>query len=259
MSFASKYGYYLSSVSTLLTGVDKPWRTAAIFLGIPGAIPTEITLKREKWRFAVRSALDVWVVKETCLDQEYWPGLELNPNWAVVDVGAGIGDFTVLAAKSCPDGTIHAYEPHAGSYQLLKKNLELNKIRQVSCYLEAAGRAGQSLGTAGNQKEAVSSKFVETPEGSSVAAVNLTQILDRLPGGVCDLLKIDCEGCEYDFLLEADPESLARVRRITMETHDGYSPHSTQQLMAFLRRNDFSVRHRSSPVHSFLHYVKAEH
>jgi FkbM family methyltransferase len=259
MAIVSKYAYYLSSVPTLLSGLDKPWRTAAIFLGIPGAVPTEITLKREKWRFAVRSALDVWVIKETCLDKEYWPDLELNPNWTVVDIGAGLGDFTVLAAKSCPKGTIHAYEPHDGSYQLLKKNLELNQIQRVTCYPEAAGRAGQSLVTAGSRKEAVWSTFIETPDGSSVVTVNLTQILDRLPGRVCDLLKIDCEGCEYDFLLEADPESLARVRRITMEVHEGYSAHTTQQLLAFLRQNGFSVRHRSSPVHSFLHYIKAEH
>jgi hypothetical protein len=35
----------------------------------------------------------------------------------------------------------------------------------------------------------------------------------------CDLLKLDCEGAEFDALLSADDETLRRAQRIILEFH----------------------------------------
>jgi hypothetical protein len=125
----SKYRYYLGSILTLLGGFKRPWQIIGIFLGLPGTTPAEVALRRTGWRFSVRSAMDVWIIKETCLDNDYMAGSDFDPAWNVVDIGAGLGDFTVLAAKSCPDGLVHAYEPHSQSFALLVSNLALNQIR----------------------------------------------------------------------------------------------------------------------------------
>lgn len=254
----SKYSYYLGSILSLIWGFKRPWQIVGIFLGLTRTLPAEVALRRSGWRFSVRSAMDVWVIKETCIDNNYMAGSKFDPAWTVVDIGAGLGDFTVLAAKSCPDGLVHAYEPHNQSYKLLESNLALNHIDRVICFEEAAGRAGQQLRPANQAKEAVSTLFVERGGNSSVPSVGLDAILERLPNKECDLMKIDCEGCEFELLLNADRDQLSRIRRITIEVHDGYSRHSTTELMAHLEKNGFSVRREPSPVHSYLSILFAE-
>jgi len=206
--------------------------------------------------------MDVWIIKETCIDNGYLRGIEIESDWSVIDVGAGLGDFTILAAATFTDGSVHAYEPYGQSYQLLEHNLGLNHIVGVSCFEEAAGRAGTRLSAMESSKEAVSTSFietdVETSEPSSVPSVDLSQMLARLPGGICDLLKIDCEGCEFELLISAEAESLEKVLRITMETHDGFRGHSTSKLIHYLSTRGFTIRQEPNPVHSDLHSIYAE-
>ena len=64
-----------------------------------------------------------------------------------------------------------------------------------------------------------------------------------------DVLKIDCEGCEYQLLLGSSPETLARVQRISAETHDLSKDQTAGTLESFLTRNGFWVRRRPNPVH----------
>jgi FkbM family methyltransferase len=247
---------------TLVRAFKRPWQISGIFLGFPGSLPAEVEVRGTGWRFAVRSKLDVWVIKETCIDQDYLRGIEIDPSWSIVDIGAGLGDFTVLAASACPDGLVHAYEPHSQSFDLLKHNLTLNQIDRVACYNEAAGVAAQRLRPEHEGGDAVSTSFVKasgkTSGKSSVPSVNLNQILARLPGEKCDLMKIDCEGCEFEFLMKADRESLSKIRRLTIEAHDGYFSFAAEDLTAHLVENGFTVSQEPNSVHSYLSLLYAE-
>ena len=69
MSF-SRLRYYLTSIPTLLWGV-RNWPTVIAGLsGLPAASPVVVTL-RDGLRFRVRTLLDIWILKETCLDCQY--------------------------------------------------------------------------------------------------------------------------------------------------------------------------------------------
>jgi hypothetical protein len=52
------------------------------------------------------------------------------------------------------------------------------------------------------------------------------------------LLKLDCEGCEYGLILDANRETLRRFKRIIIEYHNGY-----ENLCNKLREAGFFVRH----------------
>lgn len=52
----------------------------------------------------VRSLMDIWIVKETCLDKDYEVnGVPIADGWQVVDIGAGLGDFVLSAANERPN------------------------------------------------------------------------------------------------------------------------------------------------------------
>lgn len=263
MKFFSRLRYYTTSIITLLTRFEQPLRILAVFLGWPGSLPTEVQVKKGGHRFIVREAMDVWVIKETCVDADYLPAQNFRPEWSVVDIGAGLGDFTVFAAANCPQGQVFAYEPLASSFELLQENLKLNRLTNVQAFQQATGSETGTMTAASETTQAVSTRFIsgtaETgrPE-TGVPIVTLAEILDRLPNGRCHLMKIDCEGCEFDLLLNSPPALLARVERLTIETHDGYADKSTSQLAAYLQQQGYQVRRTSNPVHSYLGFIYAE-
>jgi FkbM family methyltransferase len=51
----------------------------------------------------------------------------LKKDDTVIDLGAGIGDFSVLASRKVgPNGKVIALEPNAEDYEMLKMNIERN-------------------------------------------------------------------------------------------------------------------------------------
>ena len=71
-------------------------------------------------------------------------GIRLKPGDTVVDIGANIGSFTVLAASIVgPGGRVIALEPVSGTFARLQKNVGLNRLENVTCRNEAVdSRAG---------------------------------------------------------------------------------------------------------------------
>ncbi len=80
----------------------------------------------------------------------------------------------------------------------------------------------------------------------------------RLPGQRCDLLKMDCEGSEYEILLGAEPALLDRIDRISIEYHDFDHADRMRDLSAYLQSLGRSVHLRPSEVYEELGYLHSE-
>lgn len=76
--------------------------------------------------------------------------------------------------------------------------------------------------------------------GSKLLVYQLAEALNGIER--CDLLKIDCEGGEYEILYSADPETLARIDRIVCEFNIGQSDgENGEQLAHFLVSHGFHI------------------
>jgi hypothetical protein len=53
--------------------------------------------------------------------------------------------------------------------------------------------------------------------------VCLATFFERYRINHCDFLKLDCEGSEFDIILESEPSIFKRITRIVMEYHDHLS------------------------------------
>jgi hypothetical protein len=73
----------------------------------------------------------------------------------------------------------------------------------------------------------------------------------------CDLLKVDCEGGEYDIFFHTPADTLRRIQRISMEYHDDCTPHSHGELADFLTQHGFTVTLRDNPVHRHIGFLTA--
>jgi Met-10+ like-protein len=90
--------------------------------------------------FDVSSLLDLLILKEVLYDDVYRLGeLDGAESILIIDVGAGIGDFSVLAASRFPRATVLAFEPSPSTFALLQANVTRNGLPNVEPHPLAIG------------------------------------------------------------------------------------------------------------------------
>lgn len=260
-----KYPYYLSSIINLLTKFEDPTLILGIFTGLYRPQRVQIGLRESNVRLNVRNAMDIWSVKETFVDRFYERfGAPVQDGWTIIDIGAGLGDFTIFAAYNRLSSRVFAYEPFAESYELLKENISLNRIDNAQIFNQAVGaQTGyMTLDLSGAEplqiqssnalhQGATPSEAVVVPS-LSLADVFVNNSIDR-----CDLLKLDCEGAEYNILFSADNDVLSRIHRIVMEYHDDITEYSHGDMARFLSKKGYRIKITPNYVHEHLGYLYA--
>jgi FkbM family methyltransferase len=254
----SALAYYARSIPKLLLNVRPMLQMAALFLGRPRSQPLTITLRPGGLKFRVRTAMDVWVIKETCLDRTYERGAALRDGWTIIDIGAGLGDFTAYAAWRSPHGRVLAYEPFPESFALLEQNLQLNGARNVEAQPYAiAGAAGPLRLDIGGEHAVQHTTTAHGAHTIEVPAITLDTVLTDQAVTRCDFLKMDVEGAEYAILMAASAATLGKIERIALEYHGHPSAGTPNQLRDFLTAHGFLVTLRPNPVHQHLGYLYA--
>jgi FkbM family methyltransferase len=141
---------------------------------------------------------------------------------SVVDIGAHYGSFTVQAYK-LGARTVDSYEPNPDSFKLLTKNT--CKLPGVVVHQVAVVHNNRSeVCLHAHRTYSAASTIVKIPRNSPrswvVPCVNFEKLLEDIRP---DVLKLDCEGTEYDLLLNC---SLPKcVKQIVMEIHLGIKKH----------------------------------
>ena len=163
--------------------------------------------------------------KEIFMDECYLAGLErpILSGATVVDIGANAGYFTLFAASCFADARIFSFEPMPVNYAQLERHRNLNSSRPIKCFPKAvAGQAGEiSLSFDSSDSFTTSATIFkqadQQTESVNVPCLALSQIFDENNINRCDLLKMDCEGAEYDILYNCPPDYLQRIDQIAME------------------------------------------
>ena len=133
----------------------------------------------------------------------------IKPGMVVIDVGAHVGYYTLLAAQRVgPTGKVYTFEPEPDNHALLLKNIELNGYRNVVATREAVShRVGSStLYLTGLDNGRHSMYHNGLPERGSVVVetTTLDSFLESQGWPRVDLVKIDVEGAEMSVLTGMD-------------------------------------------------------
>lgn len=257
----SRWRYYLSSIPALLRGV-RGWPGVLARLALRA--PAVVELRPSGLRFEVRSLLELWIVKETCLDREYErASVPLADGWTIVDVGAGIGEFAVDAASRVPHGRVLAFEPAPESFALLERNVERNRIANARLHaLAVTARTGEvelrRPSREAAQSVAATGREADGGGAARVPSTTLERVFRDEDLERCDFLKIDCEGAEYEILFATPAATLAKIRHVCLEYHDGVTPWSHRDLVRFFEHEGFRVRLTPSRAHADLGLLHAE-
>ncbi len=187
------------------------------------------------------ASIDAATVQVVFIRKEYG---EPGEGSTVIDIGANIGTFTVLAA-SVRGTKVYAYEPFRESFNLLMENVRLNRLKNVvpCCLAVASGKMRRRLFIRGGSPF---NSFYSGGKGMQhveVECISLKDIFERNKIGRCDLLKLDCEGAEYEILLSTPKKYLQKVTEIRMEVH---SADKNQELFAYLGKSGFVKKKTAS-------------
>lgn len=170
--------------------------------------------------FLIDTINDPGILEETFIKEQY---KTLNVfNKTVVDIGASIGDSAIYFAKIKKAGRVIAFEPYPYAYRLAEKNIQLNGMGgKITLLNQAVGSEYSSIFIKEDFMSSSSSQLKEFDSGKKIKITTLEGIIKRfkIKDGV---LKVDCEGCEYDILLNAKSSTLKKFSQIGMECHYGY-------------------------------------
>jgi FkbM family methyltransferase len=156
----------------------------------------------------------------------------------IVDVGANVGYSLIYWASKFPVASIDAFEPHPKHLQILRRNLEMNRIEErVRIHPVAVGIAN---GTCDLIDAGAASAITQTIDvlgraKSGRLQVDVVDFFDAVKGAQIDLLKLDCEGAEYAIVMDPRFANL-HIGTLVMEWHATLEhPEAHQELTARLR------------------------
>lgn len=126
----------------------------------------------------------------------------LKPNMKVVDVGANIGYYTVLASKLVGlGGRVWAFEPAQGNYADLLKNIKLNSLENIVAIQKAVSdRKGIAEFYISESQPDQHSLVPNWAKGKNNVIEVKTDTLDNMVKEEVDLIKTDTEGNELAVL-----------------------------------------------------------
>ena len=162
----------------------------------------------------------------------------------IVDIGANMGCFAVYAAQSCAGARIYCYEPEQQNFALLKRNIEINGLEGRVSAFQCAVASNH-----GQRELAVSASplnsFYRLRDEVVHQAVNCTtlrSILAEQRLEAIDLLKMNCEGAEYEILKGCSEADFERIANIRLEYHILDSPgRNGESLARFLEARGYKI------------------
>ena len=155
----------------------------------------------------------------------------LEPS-VVLDIGAHIGSFSVLAHSLWPDASIYAVEPNPESYELLCQNAPFAQCLQAALRYDGANLLTESDGATGvgfittAEEFEAAAEIKHSQDGftyriaiENVRLVTVEDIFEQFGIQGVDLLKLNCEASEVNFLQNLTASMARKFRFVLGEYH----------------------------------------
>ncbi|WP_405306872.1 FkbM family methyltransferase [Methanobrevibacter sp.] len=173
---------------------------------------------------------------EICIEEFFsddeWDMLTLN-NRDIIDIGANVGDTALHFAKN--GANVIAFEPVKHLYELGLENISLNpdlkdKIKFIN---KAVGGKKGKL----NIETVSTDAYINSTDHYEIDVITVQDILNDY-AFPADVLKMDCEGCEFEIILNED---LTMFNEIIFEHHSKIAGKDYKPLIEKLKKEGFKI------------------
>lgn len=171
---------------------------------------------------------DLFVLEETYLDKLYDGDYHGN---FVIDVGGYIGETALFFAQRGAR-RVFCVEPAPDNLRLLEQNISQSSFKDKIVVIRAAildkdGIVEFYMDDQSHHSYHVADyhefmkNYTREPSKHNVQAMSFQSLIEYTGLEEVDVVKLDCEGSEYDILLGTPDSVLKRVRKYIIEYHNG--------------------------------------
>ena len=140
----------------------------------------------------------------------------------VLDIGANIGDTGIFYALNGAKKVI-GIEPFPKNFDYAQKNIQINNLDSVITLLQAGCSSKKEIIKIDPDYQSnIESEVKNFKTGIDVPMITIQDIINKYEIPKSSVLKIDCEGCEYDIIENISFETISYFSNIQMEYHLGY-------------------------------------
>lgn len=221
-------------------------------LDLLGKNKKEWILKTKIGSIACRpNTVDRWIATENLILDEYRLSKLKNLTFdAIIDIGANIGASVIALSHYFPNAKITAIEPNPDSFQILKKNIELNALgNNVNPINSAVTDSNEnSVFLYLNADAAANSTIFQDEQKIKVNNMNFTNLEKYF--GKNTLLKMDIEGEEHNFFKDNYLNLLKSFKTILVEPHP-VGTENAETIERFLKEHKIECKRRGHFIYIF--------
>lgn len=175
---------------------------------------------------------------------DYFDKFEIK-NRVVLDVGGNVGDTALKFAKK--GAIVYAFEPMPSLFETALENIDLNPQYKDKIYFfnkAISGKNGKLTIYESEFNSGGHSQYQSDGKKYTVDALTIDSAINEF-NITPDILKMDCEGCEYNIILNSD---LSIFKDIIFEYHLGIVKKPYSILVEKLTEEGFNVNvYNNSP------------
>lgn len=146
-------------------------------------------------------------------------GFEINNEDTIIDIGGHVGLFSMYASIKCKSGKIFTYEPIKENFQLMKENIQLNKLTNINIFNLGVSDKNGKKKIFLNKDSSGHSFYAKTDQWIEINTISLNDIFKTNNIEKCHFLKLDCEGAEFEILEGLNEQYFEKIEKLCLEYH----------------------------------------
>jgi FkbM family methyltransferase len=156
---------------------------------------------------------DLLIFNEVVRANQYELPVELGGTF--IDVGGHIGTFAVMC--SLLGATVYTFEPIIDNFNLLEQNILENKCNAIACNKAVTSDGRDITLNESENKINTGGYYIDGKGEIKVKSISIHDVLKDHEQ--VNLLKLDCEGAEYEILEALTDAEFKKIKNIVMEWH----------------------------------------
>lgn len=201
----------------------------------------------------LQAFVNVWIIKEYRIK-----GFEILEDDVIIDIGGHIGLFALYASIMSPKGKIISIEPYPQNFLLLKENIINNNLNNTIFVNKAITDSNKNIELFIDTCDDAAHSIYDNGKNSiCINGITLGEIMNKNQISKCDMLKMDCEGAEFEIIKSLSDDDLLKIEKLCLEYHlKGNNSLPLESLKNRLEKMNYHVNIK--PTNNFLGMLYAK-